>query len=94
MENKRIHLHIFGRVQGVFYRGWTAEQAKQLGLNGWVRNRFNGSVEAVFEGPAEAVDEMVRLCRIGPRHAKVDSILDIDSEPYIGLTEFHIRKSA
>lgn len=91
---KRVHLYLSGRVQGVFFRGWAAEQADRLGLNGWIRNRFNGGVEAVIEGPAEAVDEMVRLCHDGPPHASVDTVLDNDTEPVIGLTGFHIRGSA
>ncbi|RJQ43634.1 MAG: acylphosphatase [Gaiellales bacterium] len=90
---KRVHLYISGRVQGVFFRGWVAEQARKLGLAGWVRNRFNGGVEAVIEGPDEAVDEMVRLCHDGPPHARVDSVLDNDTEPVMGLSGFRIRGS-
>ena len=50
MVIKRAHIHINGRVQGVFFRAWVSQQAHRLGLKGWVRNRFDGSVEAVFEG--------------------------------------------
>jgi acylphosphatase len=93
MAVKRVHLQISGRVQGVFYRGWTEEHARKLGLGGWVRNRFDGSVEAVFEGPRERVEEMVSLCHDGPPHARVDSILDDDSEPVEGLVEFRVLSS-
>jgi acylphosphatase len=93
MSIKRVHLQISGRVQGVFYRGWTADQAHKRDLSGWVRNRFDGSVEAVFEGPGEVVDEMVKLCHDGPSHAQVDSILDDYSEPVEGLLEFKVRNS-
>lgn len=91
---KRAHLQISGRVQGVFFRAWTAESARRLGLAGWVRNRFDGSVEAVFEGPAGKVDEMVERCRRGPDHARVDSILDDYGEPVEGLSGFEVRSSA
>lgn len=94
MAIKRSHVYISGRVQGVFFRGWTAEQARRLGLHGWVRNRFNGGVEAVFEGPGDKVDEMVSLCHQGPPHSHVESVLDNDTETVVGLTEFHIRGSA
>ena len=65
---------IKGRVQGVWFRGWTAETARGLGLNGWVKNRRDGSVEAVFLGPAEVVGEMLQLCRQGPPAADVTSV--------------------
>ena len=62
---------IKGRVQGVFYRNWTVENATQLGLKGWVRNRRDGSVEALFSGSPDAVQEMERRCRRGPPAAVV-----------------------
>ncbi|KAH9604514.1 hypothetical protein KSS87_014249 [Heliosperma pusillum] len=62
---------IKGRVQGVFYRNWTIENASQLGIKGWVRNRRDGSVEALFSGNTEAVDEMMQRCRRGPPDAMV-----------------------
>ena len=67
-------VRIRGKVQGVWYRSWTVEQAVQRGLRGWVRNRQDGSVEALFSGEAAAIDEMISVCRRGPRHARVDSI--------------------
>ncbi|WP_366656770.1 acylphosphatase [Fodinicurvata sp. EGI_FJ10296] len=71
MEHVARHLVITGRVQGVWYRGWTTETAEGLGLSGWVRNRSDGSVEAVIAGPREAVDAMIEQCREGPPLARV-----------------------
>ncbi|HYD30928.1 MAG TPA: acylphosphatase [Azospirillaceae bacterium] len=71
---KSVQARITGRVQGVWYRGWTIEQASRLGLSGWVRNRADGSVEAVFAGPAEAVDIMLAACREGPPAARVTEV--------------------
>lgn len=65
---------IRGRVQGVSYRAWTKEKAQGLGLSGHVRNRSDGSVEALFSGPAEAVDRMLVLCRKGPLLSRVDGL--------------------
>ena len=66
-----VRIRIEGRVQGVGFRYWVMEQALALGLDGWVRNRYDGAVEAVFSGPAEAVAEMVRRCHEGPAFARV-----------------------
>jgi len=65
---------LHGRVQGVNFRGWAREQAEQLGLSGWIRNRRDGNVEAVFAGPAEKVEIMLDRCRSGPRDAQVEDI--------------------
>lgn len=69
-----VRVCISGRVQGVWYRGWTVDQARALGLQGWVRNRTNGTVEALFAGPADRVRKMVEACRQGPAAAQVDSV--------------------
>lgn len=71
---KTVHATITGRVQGVFYRSWTEETAKELGLSGWVRNRSDGTVEAVFHGAEDAVDAMLRRCQDGPRAAQVQAV--------------------
>ncbi|MFO1242519.1 MAG: acylphosphatase [Rickettsiales bacterium] len=68
------HLIISGRVQGVGYRAWTVKNAERLGLTGWVRNRTEGTVEAVLAGDAASVDEMIEACRKGPLAAKVTDI--------------------
>ncbi len=72
---------ITGRVQGVWFRGWTCDQAAALGLAGWVRNRRDGRVEALFSGPAAAVDEMLDACRNGPPHAIVEAVEIRPAEP-------------
>ncbi|MCB4861668.1 acylphosphatase [Sphingobium sp. PNB] len=68
------HLTILGRVQGVFYRNWAVETARGLNLTGWVRNRMDGSVEALVEGPRDAVERFVLLARQGPPAAQVAQI--------------------
>ena len=67
---------ITGRVQGVGYRAWVEHQARNHDLEGWVRNRRDGSVEALFAGPANLVSDMVARCRRGPSAARVDSVQD------------------
>jgi acylphosphatase len=74
MNETCLRVAINGRVQGVGYRAWLARRADSLGLKGWVRNRRDGSVEAVLVGPADIVDSMIGLCRQGPRSAVVTSI--------------------
>lgn len=71
---KAVRVEIEGLVQGVYFRAWTEQNALRLGLAGWVRNRRDGSVEALFCGPAEAVDRMVALCREGPPSARVGKV--------------------
>lgn len=78
-DTKTVRVRIAGRVQGVWFRGWTAQMAQVLELDGWVRNRRDGTVEALFSGPAEMVDQMLAFCNQGPTHAKVERI-DIAAE--------------
>ncbi|MDH3664995.1 MAG: acylphosphatase [Alphaproteobacteria bacterium] len=73
-DRKCVRVRILGRVQGVWFRGWTLRAAGRLGLDGWVRNNRDGSVEAVFAGPAAKVDAMVEHCRSGPPAAKVTAV--------------------
>ncbi|KAL1813224.1 hypothetical protein ACET3Z_023289 [Daucus carota] len=70
---KTVRVEVKGVVQGVFFRDWTVQNATQLGVNGWVRNRRDGSVEALFSGDSDKVDEMQQRCRRGPEHAVVTS---------------------
>ena len=72
---KAVRVIISGRVQGVWFRGWTIETAHKPGLDGWVRNRHDGTVEAVFSGPVEQVDDMLKACRRGPPMARVTDLL-------------------
>lgn len=67
-------VRIEGRVQGVWYRGWTVQEATRRHLSGWVRNRSDGTVEALFAGRNEVVDEMVLLCWEGPASARVTNV--------------------
>lgn len=69
--NKTVTVRVEGRVQGVYYRAWTDENARVLALDGTVRNCSDGSVEAVFSGPADKVDEMLKRCHQGPPDARV-----------------------
>lgn len=83
-------VRIYGRVQGVWYRGWTEQEAKVLGLYGWVRNRKDGSVEALFCGSPEAVEAMISLCNEGPDHASVDR-LETETAQGIAPRRFEVK---
>ena len=71
MAERSVHATITGGVQGVGYRAFVEREAVRRGLSGWVRNRRDGSVEAVFAGPADAVEAMIAACKVGPRSAVV-----------------------
>jgi acylphosphatase len=91
MEEAKAHLLIEGRVQGVFYRGFTQEIAHKLGLSGWARNLRDGKVEAVFEGQRERIEEAIRECYSGPPGARVTNI-EVTWETSAGREKgFHIR---
>jgi acylphosphatase len=85
---RRVVVH--GDVQGVFFRDSTRERAQSRGVAGWVRNRPDGAVEAVFEGDPEAVESMVRFASEGPRRAEVQDVDVSDEEPE-GLSGFDVR---
>ena len=79
---KAVRVIISGRVQGVWFRGWTMENAYHHDLDGWVRNRRDGTVEAVFAGEDEQVEAMIRACRHGPSMARVLEVRRFDySDP-------------
>jgi acylphosphatase len=86
----RRRVVIEGLVQGVFFRDSTRRLARQRGVRGWVANRRDGKVEAVFEGDLDAVERLVSFSREGPRGARIDSVQVLDEEPE-GLDGFHIR---
>ena len=88
MVASRVVVH--GDVQGVFFRDACRQQAEQAGVAGWVRNRGDGTVEAMFEGDADAVAQMCRWCESGPSHAQVERVAVSDQEP-VGLTGFEVR---
>lgn len=79
----RVHIYVSGRVQGVMYRARAEEKALALGVTGWVRNLPDGRVEAILEGAASRVEEMLRWCRQGPRDAVVEDV-EVLQEPYTG----------
>jgi acylphosphatase len=85
---KRVVVH--GDVQGVFFRDATQKEASSRGVAGWVTNRPDGTVEAVFEGDPEAVDGMVAFAREGSRGADVDQV-DVEDEEPEGLSDFDVR---
>jgi acylphosphatase len=78
---RRVRVVVSGRVQGVFFRVSCAERSRSLGVAGWVRNMPGGRVEAVFEGPEDAVDAMVTWCRSGPPGARVTGVELHELEP-------------
>jgi acylphosphatase len=78
---KTVLVRVTGRVQGVWFRGWTIDEAEARALSGWVRNRRDGSVEALFSGPADKVNEMIELCRRGPPAARVDALTQQGADP-------------
>ncbi len=88
----RRHAIIQGRVQGVFFRMETRQEAQVHGVTGWVRNLPDGAVEAVFEGEKDKVEKVLAWCRQGPPGARVDSV-DVTEEPYSGeFTAFSITR--
>ena len=91
MEMARAHLIISGRVQGVFYRAFTEDVAQMLALKGWVKNRSDGAVEAVFEGKKEDIESAIRSCYKGPPSSKVNNI-DVKWEEFKGeFQSFSVR---
>lgn len=74
MAHKRVHLRITGIVQGVFFRAYTRDKARSLGLSGWVRNRADGSVEVVAEGPEDEIKQLVAWCDQGSPSSRVERV--------------------
>ena len=90
MADARRRVVVSGRVQGVFFRDSVRRHALDRGVSGWVRNRDDGTVEAVFEGEPEAVDALVAFCRSGPESAAVESV-DVSEEDPAGEQGFQVR---
>jgi acylphosphatase len=90
VDKARVHVLIEGRVQGVFFRAATRDEARKWGLRGWVRNLPDGRVEGLFEGEKKTLEAMLAWCRKGPPYAYVDH-LEIDWQPYQGdLMDFRV----
>lgn len=87
MAGRAVHVKISGRVQGVSYRAWVETEAQARDLDGWVRNRRDGSVEAVFSGDEDVVNEMVAACWRGPPAAVVQdvAVADYSGAPLTGF---------
>jgi len=83
MSKMRAHLFIEGRVQGVFFRACTQEEAQKRTLTGWVKNLYDGRVETIFEGEEEDVQSMIKWCHSGPPHAVVTGV-SVEIEEYRG----------
>jgi acylphosphatase len=90
---RTVRALVTGRVQGVGYRAWAAGEARQLGLKGWVRNRRDGSVEAMLSGPAETIDRMLTACHEGPPSALVSGVEVSDSAEPVG-PDFRVLPTA
>ena len=91
--SRSVHIRIDGRVQGVSFRDWMVRTARALGLTGWVRNRRDGSVEAVISGAPQSVEDMLARCRQGPPAARVEEIVVL-SEEHAPSPTFEIRPTA
>jgi acylphosphatase len=87
---RRVRVVVRGRVQGVAFRAYTAEEARRAGVAGWVRNRPDGSVEAAFEGAPGAVEALLAFVRRGPRSARVEGVDQFEEAP-AGASFFEIR---
>lgn len=87
----RLHVRVEGLVQGVGFRYFTQRQAQQLGLVGWVRNRRDGSVEVVAEGPRPALEDLLRRLQRGPTAARVTRVVPTWSEATGEFTDFTVR---
>ncbi len=87
---KRLHLKIYGKVQGVYFRSFARDKAHQLGLSGWVKNMPDGTVETVAESEEENLDEYKKWCKKGPSSARVDEVREIWEKPTGEFKEFSI----
>ncbi|MCF8009809.1 MAG: acylphosphatase [Clostridiales bacterium] len=87
------HVFISGKVQGVYYRDSTREQADRLGITGWVRNLLDGRVEAVFQGPDDKVVEMIQWCWKGPPMSKVEDVEACENTNAESYGDFQIKHS-
>ena len=90
-NEERVHATVSGRVQGVFFRDTTRQEAERLGLTGWVRNTEDGNVEAVFEGAPDAVNQMVEWCKSGPSSADVEDVSTEKEAPSGNFSGFEVR---
>ena len=90
MAEPARQVRVTGRVQGVFFRSWTQQQAIELGVNGWVRNCSDGSVEAHLEGDEAAMKALIQKMQGGPPSAEVEGV-EVEDVPALGITGFNAR---
>ena len=90
-DRVRAHVFVSGKVQGVYYRANTRDTARERGVDGWVKNLADGRVEAVFEGPEDAVEEMIEWCHTGSPAAEVDDV-EVEYEEPEGEDGFRIAR--
>ena len=93
-ETARLHARVYGMVQGVGFRAYTLRQAQRLGLTGWVRNRLDGSVEVVAEGPKGALEDLLRRLHQGPPSAGVREVQAQWESPTGEFSHFTVRGTA
>lgn len=92
-SHARVHLIVKGRVQGVYFRASTVQQARHLGLTGWVMNRRDGSVEVLAEGPFDKVEELLAWCGQGPPGARVERV-ELQRQDFRGeFGDFRVRQA-
>lgn len=89
--NVCAHVIISGQVQGVFYRASTKDKAEELGLTGWIRNKSDRTVEAIFEGEENKIKDMINWCHQGPSYSKVSNVIVEYKDFSGGFKEFNIR---
>lgn len=92
MASRRVHLRIKGLVQGVSYRASTRDQARRLGVRGWVRNLASGEVEAVAEAPPEVLERFIAWCQHGPDEAQVSAVEVEEAPATEPLAGFEVRR--
>ena len=88
---KAVKVAIYGSVQGIFFRSFIKEKADELNIKGYVRNKTDGSVEALFEGNNTEVEKIIEICKQGPEHAIIKN-MDIKEEKFQGLKDFKILR--
>ena len=93
MSTRRATLRIHGKVQGVFFRESSRAEAVRLGLTGWVRNRADGTVEAVVEGEPAPLEDFIRWCHRGPPSARVSQVEHTDGEPSGEFRTFTVERT-
>lgn len=91
-DRKAVSVKVTGRVQGVSFRAWTQDEAESRGLSGWVRNERDGSVSALFAGPAERVDQMLKILWQGPPAASVSNVESAEADPAAAEGGFRITR--